>query len=298
MYAELPRKSEYGTELLLQWWASVCGIPPADIAPHAFVLTGMDAARHLYRVATGLDSVVLGETQIVSQVAVSLKQSVATHAASPMLKLTLRGAVHAGERARRAVWGRLQAASLGSAAIDAAAAEAKGIAGRTVVIVGAGEIADLALRALSAHAPKRVIVANRSIESAREVGAPHGADACGLESLGEAICAADIVIAATRATLPFIHHDLVESAMIQRAERGLTIVDVSLPRNVDVNVRRVAGTQLIGIDDLAPYIAAAHCERRAVVPGVERLVEEELGTLSDRLARRVITTARRSVAVA
>ena len=298
LYAELPRRPDYAPELLIQWWASMCGIPSADITPHAYALTGPDAARHLYRVTAGLDSVVLGEAQIVSQVAVSLRHSVAMHAASPLLKCAFKGAVHAGERARGAVWGRLQAASLGSAAVDAAAAAANGIRGRTVVILGAGEIAELALRALGAHAPARVTVANRSLESATELGGRHGADACGLDALEPTLCAADIVIAATRATVPFIHHDMVASAMSHRAARPLTIVDVSLPRNVDVNVRRVAGAKLIGIDDLAPYIATAHSERRAVMPRVERLVEEELGALTDRLRRRVTTGARRSAAVA
>jgi glutamyl-tRNA reductase len=286
LYAETPRQAAEPAATLLGWWAAACSIPESAIAPSAYTLTGVDAARHLFRVAAGLDSVVLGEAQIVSQIASSLRQSIAVHAASPMLKLAFKGAVKAGERARGAVWGRLQAASLGSAAVDAALAASNGLGGLNVAVVGAGEIAELALRSLAAHAPARVTIANRTIEPALEMAAHHGADVCPLELLPALLRDTDVVIAATRAPQPLIEHAAVAAALRDRPNRPLTLIDVSLPRNVDVAVRNVPGAQLIGIDDLGGYVSAAHSERRAVIPIVERIVTEEITALQARIARR------------
>jgi glutamyl-tRNA reductase len=235
--------------------------------------------RHLFRVTAGLDSVVLGEAQIVSQVATSLRHSVAVHAASPLLKLAFKSAVRAGERARRAVWGRLQAASLGSAAIDAAAQISNGLNGRNVVVIGAGEIADLALRSLVKHAPAHITVANRSLDAAMAVATVHGAEVCLLEYLPTLLHDADVVIAATRAPMPLIDRTTVADALRDRSSRPLTFVDVSLPRNVDVAVRQVSGARLVGIDELGEYVAAAQGERHAMTPLVERIIDEEIASL-------------------
>lgn len=286
LYAETPRGPHDVARTLLEWWSASCAVQESDLERHAYTLTGIEAVRHLFQVAAGLDSVVLGEAQIVAQVASSLRQSVSVHAASPLLKIAFKSAVRAGERARGAVWGRLQAASLGSAAVDAAAAAAHGLDGRNVVVVGAGEIAELALRALAAHSPTRVTIANRTMEAALEMGAHHGADACPLELLPTLLRDTDVVIAATRANQPLIDGATVAAAMNHRPTRPMTLIDVSLPRNVDVAVRRVNGAQLVGIDELGPYVAAAHAERRLVVPTVERIIEEELTLLQLRLARR------------
>jgi len=289
LYAETPASTADVRGTLLEWWSARCGIPESVLAAHAYSLHGLAAAEHLFKVAAGLDSVVVGEAQITGQVASSLRQSVGVHAASPLLKLAFKSAVRAGERARGMIWGRLQAASLGSAAVDAAAAAANGLAGRDVVVVGAGEIAELALRSLATHRPRRITIANRTMEAALEMGAHHGADACPLNLLPSLLRGADVVIAATRATSPLIDSRTVSAALVHRPDRPMTLVDVSLPRNVDIGVRSVSGAKVIGIDDLGPYVVAAHAERRAVIPVVERIVGEELALLEERLAARLAT---------
>ena len=293
LYAETPEHTADVAGTLLDWWSATCGIPASVLAQHAYSLHGMDAAAHLFKVAAGLDSVVIGEAQIVGQVASSLRQSIAVHAASPLLKLAFKSAVRAGERARGKVWGRLQAASLGSAAVDAAAVAANGLAGRDVVVVGAGEIAELALRSLGPHSPHRITIANRTVEAAVEMGAHHGAEACPLSLLPALLRNADVVIAATRAMLPLIDSRTVSAALAHRPARPMTIVDVSLPRNVDIGVRDIAGAKLIGIDDLGPYVVAAHSGRRAVVPIVERIVDEEIAMLRERILLRSDGAARK-----
>lgn len=299
LYAETPQDSRDVPATLLEWWASASGVPVAALAPHAYSHSGLHAARHLFRVTAGLDSVILGEAQIVGQVASSLRQSVAVHAASPLLKLTFKGAVRAGERARGLVWGRLQAASLGSAAVDAAAATAhNGLHGRNVLVVGAGEIAELALRALAAHTPNRVTIANRTIETANRMGLHHGAHTCALDELPSAIRDADVVIAATRATSALIDSSTVATALSHRPARPLTLIDVSLPRNVDIAVRGVPGARLIGIDELGTFIEATHAERHVMVPAVERLVDEELEHFRNRMLNRTRSAPRATAAAA
>jgi glutamyl-tRNA reductase len=293
LYAETPARTKDVRAILLDWWSAACGVPVAILDQHAYSLHGVEAAEHLFNVAAGLDSVVIGEAQITAQVASSLRQSVAVHAASPLLKLAFKSAVRAGERARGMIWGRLQAASLGSAAIDAAATAANGLAGRNVVVVGAGEIAELALRSLVTHAPHRITIANRTVEAAVEMGVHQGADACPLNLLPALLREADVVIAATRATVPLIDSSAVTAALAHRPNRPMTLVDVSLPRNVDVRVRTIAGAKLIGIDELGPYVVAAHAERRAVVPIVERIIDEELTILKQRIADRLTDAPRK-----
>jgi len=293
LYAETPNRTTDVRKILLEWWAATCGVSASVLAEHAYSLHGLDAAEHLFKVAAGLDSVVIGEAQITGQVASSLRQSVAVHAASPLLKLAFKSAVRAGELARGMVWGRLQAASLGSAAVDAAASSANGLEGRNVVMVGAGEIAELALRSLAPHAPRRITIANRTVEAAVEMGAHHGADACPLNLLPTLLRDADVVIAATRATQPLIDSRTVSAALAHRPGRPMILVDVSLPRNVDVGVRDIAGAKLIGIDDLGPYVVAAHAERRAVIPIVERIIGEELSILRERIAVRLTDSPRK-----
>lgn len=287
LYAETPPDSRDGARTLLEWWSANSHVPESALAPYSYTLTGIEAVEHLFHVAAGLDSVVLGEAQIVGQVASSLRQSVAVHAASPLLKLAFKSAVRAGERARGAVWGRLQAASLGSAAVDAAAGAANGLRGLNIIVVGAGEIAELALRSLSAHTPAHVTIVNRTMDAAVELAALHGAEARSLDVLPSLMRDADVVIAATRATQPLIHDATVAQALEHRPDRPMTLIDVSLPRNVDVAVRHITGAHLIGIDDLGPYVAAAHAERRAVVPTVERIIDEELAQLRIRFAQRI-----------
>ena len=285
LYAETPQDPADTRETLLEWWAQHSAAPSGALASCAYTLSGADAIRHLFRVTAGLDSVILGEAQIIAQVAGSLKQSVAVHAASPLLKLAFKTAVRAGERARGSVWGRLQAASLGSAAIDAAAQTSLGLRGRNVVVVGAGEIAELALRSLAAHSPARVTIANRTLQPALELATHHGAEVCPLELLPALLRDTDVVIAATRAPMPLIDQATVAAALRDRVGRPLTLVDVSLPRNIDVTVREVAGAQLIGIDDLGNYVAAARAERSAMAPLVEQIVDEEIASLHLRLVR-------------
>ena len=298
LYAELPSGSPDANDVLVEWWSELCGVTPSELGPHTFSMRGTDAARHLFRVAAGLDSVVLGEAQIVAQVASALRQSISVHAASPLIKLVFRRAVHSGERARGAVWGRLQAASLGSAAVDAAASAANGLGGKRVVIVGAGEIAELALRSLSAHVPARVTISNRSAEPALRLATHFGAHVCDLASLDGELRHADVVIAATRAMQPLISTEMVQRTMELRAGNRLTIVDVSLPRNVDSAVRNISGAQLIAIDDLGPYIAGSNNERRAVVPSVEAIVEDEMGEFCSRAVRRAAFVPRPARATA
>lgn len=298
LYAETPHNARDTRDILLEWWSSRCSIGSDLLANHAYALKGTDAAQHLHRVAAGLDSVVLGEAQIVGQIASSLRQSVAVHAASPLLKLAFKSAVRAGERSRSLVWGRLQAASLGSAAVDAAAAAANGLRGLNVIIVGAGEIAELALRSLGAYSPRRVTIANRTPEAAYAMSVHFGTNVCSLDALPTEMRDADVVIAATRATRPFINETTVGTALEHRPSRPMILIDVSLPRNVEVAVRHVPGVQLIDIDELGAYISTAHAERRAMVPVVEEIVADELASLRLGLARRVCRTPAASTAKA
>lgn len=287
LYAEFPRTGRHAAatddsvgpaDRLLGWLAESRGVAVETLTPHTYALSGDAAARHLMRVATGLDSVMLGEPQIIAQIAGAMRQSVAAHAASPALKAVFRSAVRAGERARGTVWGRMRASNLGIAAVAAAARLQDGLAGAHVAILGAGEIAQLALSELAEHEAVRITIVNRTTEHADALAARHHAAVAPLDEFERVLATADVVIAATGA-----EHTLIDAAMITRAlggtTRRITLVDVSLPRNVHPEVRDVAGAHLVDIDALGAYVATLDAEHAAAIPRVEEIVSEELAAL-------------------
>jgi glutamyl-tRNA reductase len=254
----------------------------ADVAPHAVYLHGPAAVRHLCRVACGLDAAILGEAQVLAQVAGAIRQSVAAHAATPLLKDVFRSAVTVGERARRAVWAGYRAADIGSASADGADERLGGLAGVGAVVVGAGEVAELALRALHARSVGRLTVLNRSLERGEQLAERHGADAAGLDALPIALREADVVVVATGAPSIVVDVGMVQDALAARPDRPLVIVDAALPRNVDPAVRALAGAHLLDLNDLRPLFARASDERHDAIAAVEALIEGEVHALVTR----------------
>ncbi|MBA3341696.1 MAG: glutamyl-tRNA reductase [Gemmatimonadaceae bacterium] len=290
LYAELPNVFESdcaaATERearLIDWLASMRSLDRNLVASHTYSHHTMYAVRHLFRLTAGLDSVVLGEPQILSQAAAALRESVAAHAASPALKKLFKAAVRAGERARASVWGRLRAADLGTAAIGAASAclanHGQTLAESRVAVVGAGEIAELVMAALGAAGSRNATVLSRTADRAVAVAARHGGAARRLEELEPVLADVDAAIFAIAATGAVVDAESVRRVLDARAGRPLVLIDVSLPRNVDPAVRTVPGARLVDIDELGPHVARLHADRALMVPAVERIVGEELSLL-------------------
>jgi glutamyl-tRNA reductase len=276
---------EDARERLTHWLADMGGVTPATIETHAVALDGWAAARHLCRVAAGLDSTLLGEAEILAQVAAAGRASVASHAASPVLKALVRAAVLAGERARGAVWSHFPRADIGSVAADVIAETVGPLHGAHAVVIGAGEVGRLAMRALRAHEVATLDLVNRTPERAAELCTRYGGMPHGLDALPDILAAADAVIVATGAMTPLLDAAGVSRVLQDRTDRPIVIIDAAMPRNVEPSVRDIPNVHLFDLDDLAPTLGRARDQRAGAIPGVEAIIEHELSGLATRYAQ-------------
>lgn len=267
---------------LATWLSSARNADRGLVETHAYALRGEAAVRHLFNVAAGLESVIPGEPQIISQVGTALRHSTAAHAASPALKRIFRAAVESGERAQAAVWGRLRAADIGTAAASAASLSLRSagmeLSSARVAVIGAGEIAALSLAAL-AETGARTVVVNRTVERAAAAVRAHGGVTRPLSDMLDVLTQCDVAIFALGARNAILNRAAAAFVMKDRPRQPLTLIDVALPRNIEPDVGTLYAVRLIAIDDLAGIVDDLYANRRAVVPDVERILEVERARL-------------------
>ncbi len=244
--------------------------------PHLYRREGLDAARHLFKVAAGLDSLVLGEPQILGQVRRSFDTAVSVQTAGHTLTSLLRTAIRVGKRARTETTISCRAASVSSAAVDLMAQRVPNLTAQNIMVVGAGEMAQLALKNLHGRGATHLTIINRTPATAQQLAHSYGANGAALSDLAPLLRQADIVFVATGATQPLITADMVQKGMAHRPQRPLWLVDLSVPRNVDPAVGQLAGVHLFDVDDLRARVDEALQERQQEVPRVEAIIQSEL----------------------
>jgi glutamyl-tRNA reductase len=240
---------------------------------------GLPAVRHLFLVASGLDSQVLGEYEILGQVRRAHAQARAAGTTTWELDAAFAAAMAAGRRVRRETPLGRHPGSVGSAAVAQAALCCGGsLAGRAVLVLGAGELADGVLGALEAQACRSVVVLNRTSERADALVASRAADTASWDSLPEVLAEVDVAVAATAAPHPVLNASLLAEALRSRSGRPLVVLDLAIPRNVDPPARDVPGVRLFDLDDLR----LEHC------PAASRTspaIEEAEALLRDAVSR-------------
>lgn len=241
---------------------------------YGYVRRGRDAVRHLYRVSAGLDSMVLGESQIQGQVRDAWEQS--RGQAGPVLHRLFQSALLVGARVRSETVLGAGNASAPSAAVAVATKIFGELTGRSALILGAGEVAELAATCLIAEGVNVTLVANRTFDRARAIADRMGARALTLEDAWSHFGATDIVICSTSAPHAVVTWERVAPAIEQRRGRPLCILDLAVPRDVDPAVGQVENVFLYNIDDLQSVAAQAAARRREEVPAAERIVDEEV----------------------
>jgi glutamyl-tRNA reductase len=257
--------------------------------PHRYAESDADAARHLFRVAAGLDSMVLGDLQILGQVkeAVALAREAGT--AGPLLDRLFDRALRAGKRARAETSVSGGVVSVASASVELLRAELTTLADRRVLVVGAGETARLVVRHLAQTKSSSVIVANRTLESGRTLAAAVGGRAVPLEEVAGALAEADGVICATRAPGFVLTAARLAGAMAERGGRPLVLVDLAVPRDVEPAAAAIAGVTLHAIDAIQRVVDGTLSRRMAEVPRVEALVDDELAQFESWRRSRAVT---------
>jgi glutamyl-tRNA reductase len=241
------------------------------------------AARHLFRVAAGIDSMVLGESQILGQVRDAMSAATQAETLNGTLVKLFHAAITVGKRARTETHIGRHAVSIGSAAVALARKSLGDLEGKTVVVISAGSMGKLAARALAETAGARVTVANRTLERAKELAREIGPEthAMTLGALPAAFADADIVISGTAADGFIVGQDDVRPVMANRNGRGLLFIDIAVPRDVDPAVSEITGVHLLDIDDIETVTASGLNGRQSEVDAVEKIVDEELAAFEE-----------------
>jgi len=236
------------------------------------------AVSHLFEVAAGIDSPVLGEGEVLRQVKSAAELARREQAADRVLMPLFRHAVEAGKRVRTETAIAQGTTSIAHAAVALAAGRLEGgLAGRSVLVIGAGEMGAGFSKALAlAPGPARVVVANRSAERATALAAKSGAAAVGLAKLDEELGRADVVLTSTAAPDLVLDAARVGRTMQQRPGRSLLVVDVAVPRDVDPAVADIDGVSLLDVEDVRRFAEAQMSTRRAEIPAVRAVLDEEL----------------------
>jgi glutamyl-tRNA reductase len=276
LYAHLVGGVEGARDALIEALAEAHDVDRDGLVDHLYVYEGEEAARHLSRVAAGLDSLVLGEAEILGQVRDALHEATDARTAGPVLSLLFQKAVAAGRRARSETAIGANPATASSMALALAAGVLGDLRERRVLVVGAGRIGLQTLKAVAGRDVAHVAVVNRSHDRAREVAAQFGAETYSLGELEAALTWADVAVTATSSETPIVPAGTVRSALERRPERTLVLVDLAVPADVDRDASTVPGVRLFDVDDLRAGLDETLASRLAEVPRVEAIVEEEV----------------------
>ncbi|MEX0787026.1 MAG: glutamyl-tRNA reductase [Dehalococcoidia bacterium] len=236
-------------------------------------LAGLDAARHLFRVSAGIDSLVLGESEILGQVRSAYSTATRVHAHNAVLSQLFHTAIRVGRRARSDTHIARQSVSVSSTATALAKRTVGDLASRTVLVVSAGEAGKLTARSLAEHGVSKLLVTSRTVGRAKELAAELGGQPVAFGKLGASMAEADIVITSSAAPDFLIGPDDVTRATAQRNGRPLLLIDIAVPRDIDPAVREMANVHLYDIDDLQTLVEQGRNARKQEVAKVERIVD-------------------------
>ena len=282
LYAYLSEGVEGARDELIGVLADGHGVDRELLVDHLYVHAGEDVCRHLCRVAAGLDSLVLGEAEILGQVGDAHAEAQAAGTTGPALSLLFRAAITAGRRARSETAIGANPATASSMALALAAGSLGDLADRRVLVVGAGRIGLQTLKAASGRRVAEIAVANRTPERAAEAAAGFGAGAHGLDELEDLLSWADVTVTATSSEEPVVTAAAVSAAAARRSDRPLVLVDLAVPADVERSAGDVAGVKLFDVDDLRAGLDDALASRLREVPKVEAVVDEEVEAFSRR----------------
>lgn len=289
IYATLERDSD--VEALSRFFSDYHRIPHEDIARHLYVHRGIDAARHLFRVAAGLDSLVVGEPQVFGQVKSAYTLSADRGSTSGLLNRLFHAAFTAGKRVRAETGLSEGAVSVSFAAVGLAKKIFGTLKGRTVLIAGAGEMASLTGIHLKAQEVGQIIVASRTPESAERLAVELSGEAVPWGRLTDALVSADVTVTATGASKAVVPRGLLQQIMRQRPHRPLFIIDIAVPRDVEPSAGDLEQVFLYNIDDLQQIVQDNLAKRGAELSRAEVIIDEESNRFAEWLrSRDVIPT--------
>jgi glutamyl-tRNA reductase len=252
------------------------GIRPTELAQEIYSPRNCDAARQLYRVTAGLESMIVGEAEIQGQVKRAHEAAMAAGVTGALSNRLFAAALTTGKRVRSETGIGSSRVSVPSVAVDLAQDVLGGLAERHVVILGAGETSELTAQALAHQGVGTIFVANRHADRALSLAQRFGGSVVGLDGLPDQLLKADIVVSSTSSPHPIVGSEELEVVMEQRTGRPLLLIDIAVPRDIDARCGDIEGVTLYDIDDLQAVVQRNLGARREIVPQAEEIVEEEI----------------------
>jgi len=286
IYAAVDRVS-IGLDGLRRYLQEKGSLNDDEAARYLQTHTCYEAINHLFRVASGLDSLVLGETEILGQVKAAYETACEMKTVNSILNTFFQEAIRVGKKVRTITRIDQHPASVSYAAVELARQALGSLCGRTVLIIGAGEMGELTLKHLLAYGVSAVLVSNRSYERAEVLAGLYGGEAIRFDKLFSYLSRADIVISCTSATHYVVGVEQISQAMMGQEEKKMFIIDIAVPRDVEPRVADIPGVILYDIDDLQQVVLKFMKEREKAAQAAEQIIKDAvddflkwLGTLS------------------
>ena len=271
-----------------KFFAELSGLGQGHFAEHMFTAYDEAAVSHLFGVAAGLDSAVVGETEILGQVRAAFESAQAGGATGPHLSSLFRHALETGKRARTETGIARGTASVSQAAVELAADRMGSLVGRKVLVLGTGEIGVSMVNALQRAGVGEVLVANRTRLKASQLAQQVGGTAVALHELPTALMDVDVLLTATSSDTVVLERDDVELVMASREGRELLIVDTAMPRDVDPSAAMVPGVTLLDLESIREFVERGLDSRRREIEAVQAIVAEECERFSAGASARLV----------
>ncbi|WIM06871.1 MAG: glutamyl-tRNA reductase [Candidatus Nitricoxidivorans perseverans] len=261
-----------------EWLAEYNALPPQKIRPFLYTHPQRDAVRHMFRVASGLDSMVLGEPQILGQMKQAARAAEEAGTLGTLLNKLFQRTFAVAKEVRSTTAIGANIVSMAAASVHLSARIFENLADQKVLFVGAGEMIELCAAHFAGEKPRRLTVANRTVERAEALAARFGGDAMRLDEVGERLAEYDVVVACTASPLPIIGLGLVERALKARRHRPMVMVDLALPRDIEAEVDKLDDVFLYTLDDLGQIVEDGLESRQAAVVEAEAIIDGQVAS--------------------
>jgi len=255
------------------WLAAHGGISPSDLSAHTYVVENSAAARHAFRVAAGLDSMVLGEPQILGQMKQAVREADEAGTLGTTLHQLFQRSFAVAKEVRTSTDIGAHSVSMAAAAVRLAAELFEDLRKQRVLFVGAGEMIELVATHFAAREPKSMSLANRTLERGESLAARFGGQALRLAEVPERLHEFDIVVSCTASSVPIIGLGAVERALKARRRQPMFMVDLAVPRDIEPEVAQLADVYLYTVDDLSSLVQTAGAKRQAAVEQAEAIID-------------------------
>ena len=252
------------------------GLAPMVFTDHLYAHHDADAARHLFGVASGLDSAVLGETEILGQVRTAYDKAEVAGVVGPSLSKLFSASCTAGRKVRASTGIARNITSVSRAAVAMANHALGTLDGKAICVLGAGEMSEGMTVALRDAGTRRIVICNRTEKRAAALAERVGGDVAPLDKLASVIEDVDVLLTGTGASALMVTHDVLADIMANRPKRRLLIVDIAVPRDVDPAAGEIPGVTLLDMEDLTDFAEAGRAERRGEIEAVHAVIDDEV----------------------